>query len=263
MRFQWLVVGGCPRSGTTAFLDCINYHNNIGLIPEYNFFNLLEKFEPIFYKEAHSRKKSWIGNINANQRGENARVLLKDFIPTIPQISRDLKPTVKGLFSGVFPDKDLIVLGEKLPLYYKNPYRENLEKHFYPVKYIHLIRNPLYVVNSFMHRKKLTQEGKDLWKYNDLDTAMSMVQESFMFAKKNSKDKETFLILKYEDFFNKPEQTYQTVFDYLEVPYQEIPKFSGDKYGPLNSLTQKDIVRINKVFPSIMHWDNLPVEEIV
>ena len=31
----WICNGGCPRSGTTAFLEVFNEHPNIGMFPEY------------------------------------------------------------------------------------------------------------------------------------------------------------------------------------------------------------------------------------
>ena len=33
---NWLIVGGCPRSGTTGLMDALNADPRIGLIPEYN-----------------------------------------------------------------------------------------------------------------------------------------------------------------------------------------------------------------------------------
>lgn len=261
--FNWLVIGGCPRSGTTALLDCLNHHNNIGLIPEYNFFKVIDDFEKIFYKEENSRKKLWIENINSNKRDEKAKVLLKDFLQFIPQKEKHLKPLIHSLFQHVFSEKkDLKVIGEKLPLYFKQP-QDKLNKALSNIKYIHLFRNPLWVMNSFQHRTNLTKQKKDLWKHNDLNKSMDLWLESIRFYRQN-KNKLEILPLKYEDFFVNPDITYKKIFDFIEVENFNIPYFSGEKYGKLNALDQSQKQIINKKLEKfIQNWDKTDIQTLI
>ena len=259
---QWICNGGCPRSGTTAFLEVFNQHPNIGMFPEYNFFTLIEKFDDIFYKEANTREKGWIGNINAGER-PGATVITKDFLKYIPQ--KELghqRQLIKSLFEAVFPDKDLKVIGEKLPFYFHHD-RELLTERIGPIKYIHITRNPKWVVNSFRHRTKLVEQGKDLWKYNEFAHPFDLWIEAwnFQISKMETHD---ILPIKYENFFDDPVGARKEVFDFLELDDYPVMNFSGEKYGELNSLSDSDRVYCDTLFPALIeNWDNMSMRELM
>ena len=259
---QWICTGGCPRSGTTAFLEVFNQHPNIAMFPEYDFFTLIDVFDRIFYKEANTKSKGWIGNINANKR-PGATVITKDFLKYIPQKEKGhQKYIIKALFQAVFPDKDLKVIGEKLPFYFqKNLYK--LNKRIGPIKYIHITRNPLWVINSFRHRTKLVEEGKDLWKYRDLNEACDIWISAwnFLFSARDHLD---ILPIKYENFFDDPVGSRNEVFSFLNVEQHNITDFSGEKYGALDALTEREYELVNKIFhPLIRHWDVMSMDELL
>jgi len=259
---QWICNGGCPRSGTTAFLEVFNEHPNIGMFPEYNFFTLIEKFDDIFYKEANTRDKGWIGNINVNER-PGATVITKDFLRYIPQKEKGhQRHIIKSLFEAVFPDKDLKVIGEKLPFYFNQDIYK-LNKRVGPIKFIHITRNPLWVVNSFRHRTKLVKEGKDLWKYREFHEALNIWISAwnFMIEKQDDLD---ILSIKYENFFDHPLESRREVFDFIGLDDYDVRNFAGEKYGDLNALTNEEYDSCQRLFgPLIQNWDNMSMKDLM
>ena len=259
---QWICNGGCPRSGTTAFLEVFNQHPNIGMFPEYNFFTLIEKFDDIFYKEANTREKGWIGNINANDR-PGATVITKDFLRYIPQKEKGhQRHIIKSLFEAVFPDKDLKVIGEKLPFYFQQDIYK-LNKRVGPIKFVHITRNPLWVINSFRHRTKLVEQGKDLWKYRDIQEAINIWISAWNFMIANSDDLDI-LPIKYENFFTYPIESRREVFDFLELEDYAVRDFAGEKYGDLNALTNEEYDVCRRLFaPLIRDWDTMAMNDLI
>ena len=259
---QWICNGGCPRSGTTAFLEVFNQHPNIGMFPEYNFFTLIEKFDDIFYKEANTREKGWIGNINANDR-PGATVITKDFLRYIPQKEKGhQRHIIKSLFEAVFPDKDLKVIGEKLPFYFQQDIYK-LNKRVGPIKFVHITRNPIWVINSFRHRTKLVEQGKDLWKYRDFEEAINIWISAWNFMIANSDDLDI-LPIKYENFFTYPIESRREVFDFLELEDYAVRDFAGEKYGDLNALTNEEYDVCRRLFaPLIRDWDTMAMNDLI
>tara|TARA_R110000851_G_scaffold137168_1_gene272942 strand:+ start:816 stop:1652 length:837 start_codon:yes stop_codon:yes gene_type:complete len=259
---QWICNGGCPRSGTTAFLEVFNQHPNIAMFPEYNFFTLIDKFDDLFYKEANTRAKGWIGNINANER-PGSTVITKDFLKYIPQKEKGhQRHVIKSMFEAVFPDKDLKVIGEKLPFYFQQDLYK-LNKRVGPIKYVHITRNPLWVINSFRHRTKLVEQGKDLWKFRDFNEACNIWISAwnFLVEARNELD---ILPIKYENFFDNPINARKEVFDFLHVEDYNVRNFVGDKYGPLDALTTEEWSNVNKLFePLIRDWDAMSMTELL
>ena len=259
---QWICNGGCPRSGTTAFLEVFNQHPNIGMFPEYNFFTLIEKFDDIFYKEANTREKGWIGNINANDR-PGATVITKDFLRYIPQKEKGhQRHIIKSLFEAVFPDKDLKVIGEKLPFYFQQDIYK-LNKRVGPIKFVHITRNPIWVINSFRHRTKLVEQGKDLWKYRSFEEAINIWISAWNFMIANSDDLDI-LPIKYENFFTYPIESRREVFDFLELEDYAVRDFAGEKYGDLNALTNEEYDVCRRLFaPLIRDWDTMAMNDLI
>jgi len=261
---QWICNGGCPRSGTTAFLEVFNQHPNIAMFPEYNFFTLIDKFDDLFYKEANTRAKGWIGNINANDR-PGSTVITKDFLKYIPQ--KELghqRHVIKAMFEAVFPGKDLKVIGEKLPFYFQQDLYK-LNKRVGPIKYVHITRNPLWVINSFRHRTKLVEQGKDLWKHRDFDqSCLTWISAWNFLTATSSRDTLDILPIKYEEFFVNPLSSRQEVFNFLNVEDYDVRDFSGDMYGALDALTVEEYDKVNKLFePLISNWDKMSMVELL
>ena len=259
---QWICTGGCPRSGTTAFLEVFNQHPNIAMFPEYNFFTLIDSFDQLFYKEVNTISKGWIGNINVNER-PGATVITKDFLKYIPQKEKGhQRHVIKALFEAVFPNKDLKVIGEKLPFYFQSDLYK-LNKRVGPIKYIHLTRNPLWVINSFRHRAKLSEEGKDLWKYRSFGEACDIWMEAWNFLV-NARHHLDILPIKYEHFFDDPFDARNEVFNFLNLSDYNVMDFSGQKYGDLDALTSKEYSLLEKLFdPLILNWETMSMNELI
>ncbi len=259
--FVFCIIGGCPRSGTTALLDSLNASDRVGLMPEVNFFKLIDHFDALYFKETKTKSKLWIRNINANER-PNARVLLDDFLEYIPSLEREQRAFIKSFFSIHFSEKKLSVIGEKLPIYYTLDHAA-LENRVGPIKYIHIVRHPLYVLNSFMHRRKLTEDGKDLWKYpNPGDAIMMWINAWNYMVSNHLQNPENFLPVKYEGFFDSRDQ-YEQIAHYLGIDHAVLRPFVGEQYPPLNSIDDHAQGLYDKLLPEFHgSWDR-PLETLM
>ena len=232
---EFLVVGGCPRSGTTALLSLLNACEDIGLIPEYNLPNAVKNIEKLFYKEKSIAGKQWIGDINANQR-EGADILVGDFLKYVPSEDKSFHAMNRFFFESVF-GRSLKIVGEKLPRYWDFDI-DYLNAKVGPIKIIHIVRDPMVVMNSFMHRARLTEQKKDQWKYNDIRGACNLWSKAWnvMVAMKQ-KMQEQMLIVRYEDFFDKPAETEAKLGAFLGVDSSNFLSFVGEKQGELTAFT--------------------------
>ena len=54
------------------------------------------------------------------------------------------------------------------------------------------------------------------------------------------------------------------VFSFLNVEQHNITDFSGEKYGALDALTEREYELVNKIFhPLIRHWDVMSMDELL
>ncbi len=258
---QFLIVGGCPRSGTTAMLSMLNASTDIGLIPEYNLCSAVKSIESLFYKEKAIAGKQWIGDINANKR-DGADILVGDFLKYVPNQKRSFNAMNRFFFESVF-GRSLKVVGEKLPRYWDFDIAY-LEDKVGPIKIIHIARDPMAVMNSFMHRARLTEQNKDQWKYNDIRVACNLWAKAWnVMVSMQEMFNERFLMVKYEDLFDNRESTEALIADFLQVESSEFLSFVGEKQSDLTDFLPNEKETAMGLFGEIHRaWDK-PLEELV
>lgn len=198
MGLDWLIIGGCPRSGTTGLMASLNNLPAIGLFPEYGSERLLRSLDTIFFKERVIQRKSWVGDINLNA-GNSTEVLTSKFIDFVPRYREDFDPLLLSIYTRVFGD-ELRLLGEKYPQYWTQDL-EYIRSHTRKLKIIHLIRHPASVIASYEHRRKNTIEGKDIWPRTSIYDGIWDWCEATLHAYRVQANEDT-LIVKYEELFD-------------------------------------------------------------
>ena len=261
-ELKWLFVSGCARSGTTALMDVLNQHAEIALMPEMNFPEISKGLILPFLKIKNSQNKLWIGEVNANDRGLS-RTSIGSFIHLLPNQKRwDHHDMMRSLFEKTHGKKGLKIIGEKLPFIHQYDLQDF--KNFWQgeINIILIVRNPLYVMNSFKKRIILTQKGRDSWRFKTLNDGLNSWIHSWNYFYENSQKKEVTLV-KYEDFFSNRNAILK-IFDFLNVNNSDTSLFSGDQYGDLSFLSSHEVEVINKVFfPLIEKWHIEGTEHLI
>lgn len=130
---NWLVVGGAPRSGTTALGAALNQSTDVALFHEYSSKVLFDSLNVLFSEESRMR----------------AQADFDRYSHLMPVRSRDEKTVIQAVFRAVF-GRDARFIGTKFPGYHAWP------KPAYPkwlgFKEIHITRNPFDVVLSMLKK---------------------------------------------------------------------------------------------------------------
>lgn len=209
MSVEWLMLGGCPRSGTTLLVNLLNSSDGLYLSNEQNIKKVIGKLEEVFYRE-----KS-VKSIMDREKGKKENWRKEDVLKHTFKAEKSLTPLLEQLYLSNYnlsKDQNLL-LGDKLPMYW----RENWEEisQFLNLKTIHVSRHPYDVLNSYFRRSKKTKEGKDYWKKEaSVEAVMSDWVESWNFILGKNKDP-NYLHIKYEDLIFDTSSTKRKMEDFL------------------------------------------------
>ncbi|MEX0830735.1 MAG: sulfotransferase [Nitrospirales bacterium] len=157
-----LLIGGCPRSGTTALLQVLNSNPSCYISSEENIPKVLGTLSKVLGTQEHrneviSHKGMRVLSLreSLNEKNINRH--------NFSQVS--MWPTLRFIYQShheqLSPGVPLVLWGDKFPNYYKNI---DVVMAVSGIKYLHITRNPLDVVNSIMRRCEMTRQGKDWWK---------------------------------------------------------------------------------------------------
>lgn len=135
----WLVVGGAPRSGTTALGAALNQSKKIALFHEYASHTFFDALEGFFQEEDRMRQ---LGNFDT-------------YAGLMPTRASCAKQCARFLFKSVFK-KEARFIGTKFPGYQAWP--QPVYPDWISPRIIHITRNPFDVVLSAL-KKSLTEGG--------------------------------------------------------------------------------------------------------
>ena len=156
-----VLIGGAPRSGSSAFLKELNQHEDIGLLPEYDLPNVLRSMDALAQKEVFFAKKSWIKNVD---RREGSKQKISDFAKFIPGRNA-LEQAVSTVYQSTLDKKNLRIYGEKYPRHWILDLKPLIEGYCTSFLLITLHRAPSALKQSYEHRTNLTKNGLDMWSF--------------------------------------------------------------------------------------------------
>ena len=211
---DWLILGGCPRSGTTMLGLVLNAHPEIGLANELSIAQLLDRIGELFYRENSVR------GVIDRKKGKKENWSRGDILAVTPTFDACAPAVFDAVFRGTFPDPDSKIryFGDKLPKYYARDFDRVLA--FLPaMRVIHVSRHPFDVVNSMLRRSKNAREGTDYWRPDQtIDQALLDWIDGWNFIveqKKAAPDR--YLHLKYEDAVFQPEVEFPRMAEFLGI----------------------------------------------
>lgn len=156
-----LLIGGCPRSGTTALLQVLNSSPHAFVSSEEDLLSLVERLG-----KAINTKERRKASLKSGMRSLSSReTLTLDNIHRHNFTTEAVWPAVRSLYkwhaNRINPGSELVLWGDKYPKYYENLAGLLALPH---ARYIHITRHPLDVVNSMLRRTAEAEEGRDWWK---------------------------------------------------------------------------------------------------
>lgn len=166
----WLLVTGAPRSGTSLMRALLVEHPQVGLLQEYGLTNLVRRIDAIVDRPAAAAADWDSPGDPGDSRFNTASRFYRDR-PDRAAVTRgggDPGPAhfgglALGLFGGLFPGRDLRILGDKMPI---SEAWEDLPLLFARLpgfRVVVVIRNPVDVVRSSLVRRAATERGRDAW----------------------------------------------------------------------------------------------------
>lgn len=161
MTPKLLLVGGSPRSGTTAVLQVLNSNPHVFLTSEENILKSIRALEALL----GTRSRRTVALKNGMRELSPRETLTLDNIHSHNFTDRSVWPTLEYIYrfhhAQLHPNESLIVWGDKLPAYA----RDIASVLALPnALYLHITRHPFDVVNSMLRRLDATRRGLDWWK---------------------------------------------------------------------------------------------------
>ena len=214
MNQALLLIGGSPRSGTTAVLQILNSSPGVFITSEENLIKGVQTLENLLGTRGRRAKKVKDGMRELSPR----ETLTLDNIHRHNFDRAAVWPALHFIYehhhAELHPNVPLVVWGDKLPAYV----RELESVLALPgVHYLHITRNPLDVINSMLRRLDATQKGRDWWKsITDFDAMIEAWAEAFL-AVEAIEERPDVMHLHYEELVFDFEHNMDTVNHFLGV----------------------------------------------
>lgn len=247
-----ILVMGSPRSGTTFMNLLLNSHPNISITNEVNLVKATETIKSLLFR-----------NRNTFDRIKSPRETweIKDIYSSIPKEENTLFSMLRVYCTSIKKNDNIILFGDKLPLYYKynlNLFAQNLQA---DLLIIYLTRNPLDVVSSMLRRAKNASKGLDTWKgpSTEIEAMNEWIEAWNERIKIKASGTNKILDINYDGFLNQPEIASEILADFLDIK-------NNFDLNLVNNAEVKRCISFDKLFhimPELVNidksWINLPI----
>jgi hypothetical protein len=245
MTGSFLLIGGCPRSGTTALLQLLNSDPHVFISSEENVFKSMPALESLLDSRGRLARK-----MQGQMRELSPReTLTMDNIHSYNMDVSAVWPTLRFIYEHhhqqIHPGLSLKVWGDKLPAYARD-----IQKvlSLPDGRYLHITRNPYDVVNSMLRRTQAARQGKDWWKsITEFDEMVDVWAESYRAIEKFG-DQHNVLHLHYEQLVFDFQQSSQQICHFLksDLHFENLLVDNPDLHFDRSLLTADMVFRISE-----------------
>tara|TARA_Y100000589_G_scaffold331651_1_gene386155 strand:- start:304 stop:1182 length:879 start_codon:yes stop_codon:yes gene_type:complete len=216
--YKFLLISGCPRSGTTFLNLVLNSHPKVSISNECNLIKIFDNVsEELYQKE--KKLNEFVNLERSLSKRENWSV--NTLLSFVPKRKNTIKSIIYSYLSNLEkkPKGNIEVVGDKFPKYYK----QDLERFSYinelPIKLIHITRDPIEVVSSMMRRYENSKKGLDWWKsVKSITEGFSEWIEAWNWRSKIRKAKGIELLdLNYNKCILNPNEMYEAISKFLDI----------------------------------------------
>ena len=177
-----ILIGGCPRSGTTALQQLLNVDERVYISSEEDLTNSIKIISSLLSTRERREKKmqGFLRDLSVRES------LSKESLHSHNFTSNSIWPVIRYIYkhhhAKIHPGNELLLWGDKYPLYYKS-LAKKIDEGW--VSYLHITRNPFDVVNSMIRRTKNARQGKDWWRaITEIDDMISAWSDAYTMIRK-------------------------------------------------------------------------------
>lgn len=260
--WRWLLVGGCPRSGTTLLQLVLNTHPGIRLSNEVSLAGVLAALRPVFAREVAF--DGWQERAKNHKENWTKQTLS----PFIPRFAKCAGPMLRAMYEAQFADQvDLggaCYLGDKSPMYYDDDL-DALEAAVGPLWLLHVSRNPIDVVNSMLRRSRNSKIDRDTWQLvHTIDDGCRHWVRAWNAVQQFSRTRAGRVVhVKYEDVVERTSSCLGEVAERLGVPNTfDTGRIVPDDPADRDLISEADAKLIDTLVDGVAtHW-SLPLDEL-
>lgn len=200
---------GCPRSGTTLLQRMLDAHPDVAIAPETYFIrHFYLKRQEYGNLEKDDNYYRLIENIIAIPEFAEMEIDAQNFREASKHISRQYSTLFALLLDSFASIRKVSVVGEKTPNHLL--YMQTLEEFFPEAYFIHIIRDPRAVVNSWR---------KVPWSNGSVSADAEVWRRYLETARLYPPRKSPLFPLFYEKLVSNPEAILHSLCDFLNLPF--------------------------------------------
>ena len=233
---KFLLISGCPRTGTTFLLNKLNESKEFVLSAELNAPKLFDRIESLFYREKNFKNKLWIKDFNKNHSDPLEKYL--NFIPFEKDCAHQIVESIYGSLSNDKKFNKDIIYGDKYPIVWSANYQlfeEKIGKLYTLIS----VRSFQDTKKSYQYRENRTKQAKDAFPYKTSDVEYHWL-DALRFYKLIHGDNKKVFYVKYEELCDKPEECIQSVRDFVKENHSKKRDYSNCK---IKISSYKDLIR--------------------
>ena len=260
ISFKFLLISGCPRSGTTFLNLLLNSHPKIAISNECNVIKLIERVSlDLYRKEVLYNEKTIFERSKSPRENWSTSTL----ISYIPKRKDSIKPIIYAYLSSIKKSSEVAIeiVGDKLPKYYKQDLDYFSILNDLPIKVIHITRDPIEVISSMMRRYANTNKGLDRWKaIESLEQGFNEWIEAWNWRVKARESKQIELLdLNYNKCIKYPNQMYVEISRFLEIDNLFDKELISNEQVDL-LIDQRDASKFSQEFSELAEsWSTYPL----
>ena len=256
---KFLILGGCPRSGTTILNILLNSSPLLWLANEHDVSKSIRISEEFFVREDRLKAR---GERVLSCREKKMEVHREEQWAATVTRDKSQRRVIETLLAssllneseGELRDNELW-LGDKFPTYYQRDLGR-LVKVFPDVHIIHITRSVRHCMNSNMFRSKMSKEGNDWFQVRSLKWHLQEWIDAWNSVDRIRHMGIPVLHLKYEDLITDVEGQAQVVCDFLDIDnHFDISLVKSPSQG-LESLSDQELSFIEHAIPrDLLDWE--------
>jgi Sulfotransferase family len=201
---------GCPRSGTTLLQRLLDAHSMVAIAPETHFMRRFWGRRTEYGDLTDDRRfERVVNDIIATPEFSDMKLEADRFMAAAWRLDRSYSALFRLLLSSFANQRGVRVVGEKTPGHVV--YMQTLECFFPGARFIHIIRDPRAVVNSWRRVP---------WSSGTIVGDISSWRRYVVTARKHPPAAGALHTVRYETLVRKPEQALRAICEFLRIPFE-------------------------------------------
>lgn len=251
MKDRPIFILGCTKSGTTLMRNLFEGHPDLFIVPfESHYFQITKHWVSYYHRRTQPQiltfdeKKlelfKWMSKMNTikNHLADgfihgslNLKLVEELFEETKVNSERELFDLyINAIQLGIFRGKGMVDVNFVEKSVENAEFVQEILRIYPRARFVHILRNP-YSNLVAIRKYAAIQQGIGMKKFPRLKSSLQSMYTSYYFLYKNKKMIDNYLVVRYEDLLNRPEQTMRNLSNALGIEFNRVmltPTFLGE-----------------------------------